>query len=255
MCWSGGFCGWGEDEPGRGALTRAGVICCCCCCFCCTDGDGAPSGVCAPLRGECAKRFSDGTAQRHDGDTHLARGFIRALLAAIAVAMATGESCPRAYRRPSCEDAMVDAECAGGGDRRWFGATVSCRHSAVDYGLWDVGGRCSCQRPCGARCCVFHLTVCRSQCRGGVGVVVWDPRPFLVKLQMERSPSPRSTKKKRSGVAADKGPPACRAGRPPPLQSFKAPWANGKSQSPRFWPGPGTGCGTEPMQVWAGLRQ
>lgn len=38
---------------------------------------------------------------------------MRVLLAAIVVAMATGENWPMVYRRPSSEDAMADAECAG----------------------------------------------------------------------------------------------------------------------------------------------
>lgn len=172
--------------------------------------------------------------------------------------MATGESWPKAHRRPSREDAMADAECAEWkeGGSRWFGAAaMSCCCGAADYGLWK--GWRQMFSPTAIRCPVLRLTP------DGLSVAMpwWrrvvDSDPMLGKLQKERFAG--TEQKKRSGVPADKGPASTRPGRAPtmnspPLQSIKAmgQWqatistflARARAQGPAAAP--------RSVRVWAG---
>lgn len=131
----------------------------------------------------------------------------------------------------------------GGSGRR------QCLVAAVPsiMGFGGVGGRCVRRRPYGARCCVLRLTVCRSQCRGGVELST-QIRPLG---SSKRNAPPTPSKKKISGVPADNGP-ASRLGRAPttnspPPQSVKAlgPMASHDLHVSSQGQGrPGAGCGT-----------
>lgn len=139
--------------------------------------------------------------------------------------MATGESWPRAHRRPSREDAMVDVECAewkegnlgGSGRRRCLVAAVP---SIMGFGR--VGGRCFRRRPDGARC----LTVCRSQCRGGVELST-QIRPLGISKK-ERFAGPEQKKEKwspsRQGARQQAGPGAHHEFAPTPASRPFGQW-------------------------------
>lgn len=156
--------------------------------------------------------------------------------------MATGESWPKAHRRPSREDAMADAECAEWkeGGSRWFGAAaMSCCCGAADYGLWK--GWRQMFSPTAIRCPVLRLTP------DGLSVAMpwWrrvvDSDPMLRRHRAKKEKWSLSRQGARQHQA---GPGAHHEFAPTPEHQGHGPMAGHNLHVSGQGQGPGTGCGT-----------